>query len=68
MLVPSSDSKYLLTVMYYWNKVRMVCCQVMKSTMNTCTNEINSDSGERRYVHLSNGLIESFEIRHTFRV
>ena len=36
--------------------------------MNTRTNEINSDSGERRYVHLSNGLIQSFESRHTFRV
>ena len=31
MLVPSSDSKYLLSVMHYWNKVRMFCCQVMKS-------------------------------------
>ena len=30
MLVPSSVSKDLLSVMYYWNKVRMVCCQVMK--------------------------------------
>ena len=31
MLVPSRDSKYLLSVMYYWNKVRIVCYQVMKS-------------------------------------
>ena len=36
--------------------------------MNTRTNEINSDSSERKYVHLSNGLIQSFEIRYTFRV
>ena len=28
MLVPSSDSK---SVIYYWNKIRMVHCQVMKS-------------------------------------
>ena len=32
--------------------------------MNTCMNEINSDSSERKYVHLSNGLIQSFEIRY----
>ena len=31
MLVTSSDSKYQLSAMCYWNKVRMVCCQVMKS-------------------------------------
>ena len=29
--------------------------------MNTCTIEINSDSGERRYIHLSNGLIQSLK-------
>ena len=55
----------LLSVMYCWNKVRMVHCQVMKSTMNTYMNEINSDSSERKYVHLSNGLIQSFEICHS---
>ena len=26
-----------------------------------CTNEISSDSSERKYVYLSNGLIQSFE-------
>ena len=31
MLVSSSDNKYLLSVINYWNKVRMVHCQVMKS-------------------------------------
>ena len=31
MLVSSSDSRDLLSVMYYLNKVRMVYCQVMKS-------------------------------------
>ena len=36
--------------------------------MNTRTNEINSDSDERKYVHLSNGLIQSFEIHYMFRV
>ena len=36
--------------------------------MNMCTNEINNDSSERKYVHLSNGVIQSFEIRYTFRV
>ena len=36
--------------------------------MNMRTNEINSDSSERKYVHLSNGLIQSFEICYTFRV
>ena len=66
--ISSSDSKYLLSVMCYWNKVRMVCCQVMKSAMNTRTNEIYSDSSERKYVHLSNGLVQSFEIRYTFTV
>ena len=36
--------------------------------MNMCTNEINSDSSEQKYVDLSNELIQSIEIRHTFRV
>ena len=31
-----------------------------KRATNTCTNEINSDSSERKYVHLSNGLVQSF--------
>ena len=31
--------------------------------MNMSMNEINSDSSEHMYVHLSNGLIQSFEIR-----
>ena len=66
MLVPSSDSKYLLSVINYWNKVMLPSNE--KRTMNTRTNEINSDSSDRKYVHLSNGLIQSFEIRHTFRV
>ena len=39
-----------------------------KRAMNTCTNEINSDSSEQRYVYSSNGLIQSFEIRYTFIV
>ena len=39
-----------------------------KRTMNTRTNEINSDSSERKYVHLSNSLIQSFEICYTFTV
>ena len=33
--------------------------------MNTRTNEINSDSSERKYIHLNNSLIQSFEIRYT---
>ena len=36
--------------------------------MNTCTNEINSDGSERKYIHLSNGFIQSFIIHYTFRV
>ena len=36
--------------------------------MNTRTNEINNDSSEWKYVHLRYGLIQSFEIRYTFRV
>ena len=43
MLVPSSDSKYLLSVMYHWNKIRMVWnkvrmlhCQVTKSVQWIC--------------------------------
>ena len=39
-----------------------------KRTINTHTNEINSDSSERKYIHLTNGLIQSFQIRYTFRV
>ena len=35
--------------------------------MNTRMNEINSESNEQKYVHLSNGLTQSFEIRYTFR-
>ena len=38
-----------------------------KRAMNMRTNEINSDSSERTYVHLSNGLIQSFEIHYTFK-
>ena len=30
MFVPGSDSKDLLSVMYYWNKARMASCQVTK--------------------------------------
>ena len=37
-----------------------------KCTMNTCINDINSDSSERKYVHLCSGLIQSFEICYTF--
>ena len=37
-----------------------------KRAMNTRSNEINSDSSERKYVRLSNGLIQCFEIRYTF--
>ena len=48
--------------------LKMVCYQVMKSAMNTCMNEINSDSSEQKYVHLSNCLTASFEIRYTFIV
>ena len=32
------------------------------------TDEINNDNSEQKYIHLSNGLIQSFEIRYTFRV
>ena len=31
MLVPSSDTNDLLSVMCYWNRVRMGRCQVMKA-------------------------------------
>ena len=31
MLLPDSDTKDLLSVMYYWNKVRVARCQVMKN-------------------------------------
>ena len=36
--------------------------------MNMHTNEINSGSSEQKYVYLSKSLIQSFEIRYTFRV
>ena len=36
--------------------------------MNMCIDKINSDSSEQKYVHLSNGLIQNFEICYTFRV
>ena len=63
MLFPGSDSKDLLSVMYYWNKVWMVHCQVMKtSQMNMYTNEINSDSSEQKYVYLSNGTYYTFRV------
>ena len=39
-----------------------------KCAMNTRTNEISSDSREQKYVHFSNGLIQSFEIRYTLRI
>ena len=40
---------------------------VPKSEMNTRMNEINSDSSERKCVHLSDGLMQSSEICYTFR-
>ena len=36
--------------------------------MNMRTNEINSDSSEQKYIHLSNGLTQSFEICYTLTV
>ena len=39
-----------------------------KRAMNMRTNEINSDSSEQKYVHFSNGLIQSSEIRYTLRM
>ena len=39
-----------------------------KHAINTCTNKINSDSSERKYVHLSNGLIQGYGICYTFTV
>ena len=69
MLIPSSDGKYLLSVIYHWNKFRMVRCQVMKSVQWICTQmKLPGDSSERKNIHLSNGLIQNFEIRYTFRV
>ena len=63
------SSKGLLSVMYYWNKVKNGSLPSNeKRTMNMCTNEMNSDSGERKYIHLSNGLILSFKICYTFGV
>ena len=67
MLVSSSDSKYLLSVLLEQSYNGSLPSNE-KRVMNTRTNEINSDSGERRYVHLSNGLIQSFEICYTSRV
>ena len=37
MLLPGSDTKDLLSVIYYWNKVRMAHCQVMKCVQRLCT-------------------------------
>ena len=56
--------------MCYWSdKVRNgLLPSNEKRAMNTRTNEINSESGEQRYVHLSNGLIQSFGIHYMFRV
>ena len=64
-----SASKDLLSVKYYWNKTKMTCCKVIKGVkMNTRTNKSNSDSSEQKYVYLSNGLIQSFEICYMFTV
>ena len=40
----------------------------MNTRTETRTNEINSDSSERKCVHLSDGLMQSSEISYTFRV
>ena len=70
MLVPSSDSKYFWSVIYYWNKIIMISCQVMKSAQWICAQMKLKliRSSEWKYVNLSNGLIQSFEICYTFRV
>ena len=47
MLVSGSDNKDILGIMYYWSKSQngsLPCNE--KHAMNTCTNEINSDSNE----------------------
>ena len=54
--------------MYYWNKVIMVHCQVMKRVQWISTHIKLCDSIEQKHVHLSNSLILSFEIHYTFRV
>lgn len=36
--------------------------------INIRTNKINSDSSERKYIHLSNGLIQGYGICYTFTV
>ena len=69
MLVPSNDSKDLLSVMVLLKQSQNgLLPSNEKRAMNTHTNGINSDSSEQKYVHLSSGLIQSFEIRYTFRV
>ena len=40
----------------------------VKDAMIMCTNEMNCDSSEQKYAHLSNGLIQNFEIHYTFRI
>ena len=36
--------------------------------MDMCMNEINSERNEQKHVHLSNGLIQSYEVHYMFRV
>ena len=63
MLVSGSYNKDLLSVKYYWNGS---LSSNEKLAMNVSINEINSDSSERKYIHLSNSLIQSYEIHYLF--
>ena len=59
MLVSSSDSKYLLSVLLEQSYNGSLPSNE-KRVMNTRTNETNSDSGERRYVHLKGHCSQNF--------
>ena len=54
--------------MYYRNKVRMIRYQVMQSAQWIWAWMKLTVIAVSMYVHLSNGLIQSFEIRNTLRV
>ena len=42
---------------YYWNEAKCSFPSNERCAINTCTNTINSDSSEGKFVHISNSLI-----------
>ena len=54
--------------MQKWNEAERLVAKNENRAINTRKNKFNSDSSGRKYVHLSNGLIQGYGICYTFTV